>query len=121
MWYIRIPGKTPTLNTLYRSHFHKSAKEKKEWGNIMHPYIYQAKLPKPFKTPVSIHVTQFSAKLRDADNCIVAIKVFCDVLKQMGYLEDDNPNYVPTVILSSKKCKTKKDEKMVFLIQSLKK
>lgn len=120
MYRIEIPGKTRTLNQSMRGkHWAQNSKEKKEWSNIMYPYIYQAGIPKPLKTPISIQVTQFSSRLRDADNCVVALKIFADVLKNMGYIPDDNPKYVPTVILSSKKCKTRKEEKMVFLIQSV--
>jgi Holliday junction resolvase RusA-like endonuclease len=117
MYRIEIPGKPPTLNKVYAQHWRNYHKAKKEWAEVIGWALKASGLPKSLPTPFTLSVTQFSSRLRDTDNCIVAVKFFLDVLTDMSYIPDDNPKYVPTLILNSKKCKTVKEEKMVFIVQ----
>jgi len=119
MYRIEIPGKTPTLNTFYRQHHMKSYKQKKDWEDIMWIHLLQSDMPLKLKTPIELHVIQYSTKIRDNDNCVIAHKFFADTLVKLNYIKDDSPKYIETTILTSKKCSNKKGEKMVFMIREL--
>lgn len=75
-----------------------------EWHLRLLAAYREAKLPKPLKWPVTLSITQYcKGVVRDADNAVIAAKFAGDTLAEHGWLPDDNPTYIPTVILSTKK------------------
>ena len=62
----------------------------------------------------TVHVTQFCKGIvRDADNAVVAAKLFGDFLKAQGIIEDDGPKFIETIVLTTKKGK---ENRTVILI-----
>lgn len=113
---IKIPGKPMTLNNLLAKHWRAYHREKKLWFDLIYPYLVSSDLPNPLPHPISLTVTQHSAKIRDVDNCVVAAKYFNDTLVECGYLEDDTPKYIESLTLRSIKCKKRVDEEVVIEI-----
>jgi len=77
----------------------------------------EAKLPERLKWPITVNCTLYAKRQpRDADGAVMAVKFAQDALVEYGYLPNDSPEYISTVILSSKKAEDKK-EKTVLLIE----
>lgn len=104
MYTLEIPHLPPSLNDFYSGmHYRKRVEIVEEWHGLFWAALADARVPKPLKFPITIHVTQFCKGVpRDADNCVIAAKFLADTLVERHYLPDDGPNYVSTVILTSK-------------------
>ena len=75
----------------------------------MRSAFIEAKLPKELATPITLSVTQFcKGVVRDADNGVISAKFCGDALKLYGYIPDDSPEFISTVILRSAKGKANK-------------
>lgn len=75
-----------------------------KWHLLFLSAFRETKLPKPLPTPLLLHATQFcKGKIRDVDNGITIVKFGGDALKKYGYILDDGPKYIKTIILDSKK------------------
>ena len=65
--------------------------------------------------PLILSVTLFCKGIvRDADNAVLAAKFCLDTLVLYGYLPDDNPRYVKSIVLTTSKGK---ENKTVILLQ----
>lgn len=84
-----------------------------EWHGLLWAALVDAKVPKPLKLPITLNVTQFCKRKRDADNAVVSAKFMLDTLKMHGYIPDDTWDYVSSVILQTRRG----DNKCVYLIQ----
>lgn len=118
MYRIEIDELPPSLNAFYGG-MHWAARKKivDEWHRTIWLACKAAKLPKTLQTPLTLSVTQYcKGVVRDADNAVVGAKLFGDTLKECGYIPDDGPAYIPTVILTTKKGK---ENKLVVVIQAL--
>ena len=105
-----------TLNTLQTKHWRVYHREKKQWFSIIKPCLFLADLPHPLPHPISIDITQYSSRIRDVDNCIVAVKYLNDVLVECEYLKDDTPKYIESITLHSAKCAKAADDEVVVEI-----
>jgi len=117
MIQIEIPGLVPTLNQIYQSiHWAKRKKMVDEWHEIMLWEFKRQNVPRPLKWPFTLSITQFSKRIpRDTDGTILGAKFALDALVEFGYIPDDSPEYVPTVILNSRKGK---ENKLIIQIQN---
>ncbi len=113
---ISIPGRIMTLNEYRNAHFRKLHAEKLKWQEIICWELKRLKI-KPLNPPITITATSFTASARDCDGTIIGLKFFQDSLVEMGLLKDDSPTYIRPVILDWQKAKSRKEERMVFLIQ----
>lgn len=86
-----------------------------EWKNSIGWAFKTQKLPWPLPYPLTMTCTQFSKRnVRDADNAVTIAKLAGDALVSGGYLPDDSPEYIDTIILQSKKGK---EDLVVITIQ----
>lgn len=117
MWRVEVEGLPPSLNAFYSGlHWAKRKALADEWHLRFLAAFREARF-EPFKRPVLINCTLYSKRQpRDADNAVIAVKFAQDALHLGGYIPDDSPEYVHTVILSSKKAGDGKD-KIVLLIE----
>jgi len=116
---IEIIGRTSTLNDwLGGIHWRKKADEKKVWTNLIYTELLKQKFPKKLPTPFELWTYQYTKRIRDVDNTIVATKFFLDTLVQARYIEDDTPRYVSCVHLFSRKCKKGEEERIRFVLTS---
>lgn len=118
MWRIEIDALPPSLNKFYSGmHWAVMKRARDEWHGLMQAAFIEAKLPKTIPTPISLNITQFcKGHLRDSDNAVIAAKFCGDALRIYGYIPDDTPQYIDTIILRSEKGKT---NKTVILIQEV--
>lgn len=116
MYRISVPALPPSLNQMYSgTHWGRRKAMVEEWHQFFWIAFKQAGLPKALKCPITLSVTEFSKRVvRDADNAVVAAKLCGDALKKFGYIEDDGPKYIETVILNTKKGE---EDETVILIQ----
>jgi Holliday junction resolvase RusA-like endonuclease len=115
MYRLEINGRIPTLNQWIHYHYFKKGAVKKEWGEVVVLTALEAKVPKPINRPVNVVVTQFcKAMVRDVDNAVVSWKIAGDALVKHGFLEDDSPKFVQSLLLKTKKGK---EDKTVIIIQ----
>ena len=115
MWTISIDSLPPSLNQWYSGvHWSKRTKTKEEWSWKFLAATKEAKLPDKIAHIQTVHVTQFCKGIvRDADNAVVAAKLFGDFLKAQGIIEDDGPKFIETIVLTTKKGK---ENRTVILI-----
>lgn len=117
MYRFEIDAIPPSLNAFYSGmHWTKRKAIMDEW-HMRFLAEFRKTLPERIKTPVTLSATLYSKRQpRDADNAVIAIKAAGDALQMGGYIPDDSPEYITSVILSSKKSETKQD-KTVLLIE----
>lgn len=110
MYRLEIIGKVPSLNTIYGgTHWSKRKELCDQWHSVIGYACKVAKLPRTLPTPITLSVTQFcKGRVLDSDNAVLIAKWACDTLKEMGYIPEDSPAYVPTVILNARKGKEDK-------------
>ena len=115
MFTIEIDDLPPSLNKFYSGmHWAKRTEIVHEWHLRFLNAFRRANLPTKLGTPIVVNVTQFcKGVVRDADNGVVAAKFCGDALKEYGYIVDDGPEYISSVILQ---CKKGKANKTVVLI-----
>ena len=115
MYRIEIDSLPPSLNAWYAgTHWSKRMKTKEEWGWKFLAAAKESKLPDKLGVINTLEVTQFcKGVVRDADNAVVAAKLFGDFLKAQGIIKDDGPEFIKTVILRTAKGK---ENKTVILI-----
>lgn len=114
MTRIEVGEIPPSLNKYYSGlHWTKRKAITDEWHLLFLAAFRKAKLPKPLAYPITLHVVEFCKRLRDSDAAVMASKFCGDALVKYGYLPDDNPNYIRSVILQSRKGK---EDKTVILI-----
>lgn len=114
MQRLEVIGRIPTLNWYRNAHFRSLHKAKQEWHERIGWAIKEAKI-KSIPTPLTLHVTVFSKRLRDADGGILAAKFANDTFVQMGLIPNDTPEYVQTIVLTWRKATD--EEKVVYLLQ----
>src|SRR3990167_1163933 len=118
MYRIEVKGRMPSLNEwLSGTHWRKKNDDKKMLQEILLLEFKIANLPKHLKSPITFSVSEMTKHTRDADNAVLGAKFCAYALVMGGYLPDDNPKYVPTVILHWEKAK--KEEKIVYLISNV--
>lgn len=105
MHRVELEGRIPTLNSwLSGTHWRTKHKEKKEWQDRFLLAFLEAKLPKKLSYPITLSVTMYcKSKVRDVDNAVLAGKFCADALVANGYLEDDSPKYISSMILTTHK------------------
>ena len=116
MFRIIVDCLPPSLNRFYSGmHWAKRKAIVDEWHGLMRLAFVETQLPKTLPTPITLSVTQFCKGIvRDSDNAVVGAKFCGDALKLYGYIPDDSPEFISTVILQSAKGKA---DKTVFIIQ----
>lgn len=118
MYRIEIDDIPPSMNQYWAGrHWTWRKQIADKWHLLFLAAFRSAKLPKKLKWPIAINTTEFcKGPVRDADNAVIANKLCQDTLVQHGYLPDDGPMYVPTVILNTQKGK---QNKTVIVIMEL--
>lgn len=118
MYTIEVPGLPPTLNAFYSGkHWSYRKREADQWHLFFSIAFKQAGLPKPLQWPLTVSVTLYSKRQpRDSDGAVMAAKFAQDALVNEGYLPNDTPQYIPTVILNSKKSENGEDKTVVQLL-----
>lgn len=115
MLKIQVQGIPPSLNKYYSGmHWTKRKSITDEWHLRFLAAFRKAKMPKPLKHPITLCVIEFCKRIRDSDGTVMASKFAGDALVKYGYLPDDNPSYIPTVVLQSRKGT---EEKTLLLIE----
>ena len=84
---IEFTGKWPSVNDLRNKHWTKLHKLKKEWEYKLVYMIRDAGAKPTDKFGIEI---KFNSKL-DADN--ISLKFFCDTMRAMKLIKDDNKKY----------------------------
>lgn len=110
MHRVEVNALPPSLNKFYSGmHWTKRASMVDEWHGLFRAALQDAKVKKKLVTPLSLNVTQFCSRIvRDVDNGIISAKLFADALKLYGYIPNDTPEFIQSVILQSKKGKEDK-------------
>lgn len=105
MYRIEVSGIPPSFNEFYSgAHWGKRKGMRDEWHGIFMAAIVQSGMPKPIRTPICLNVTEFcKGRVRDCDNVVVAAKFMADTLKELGYIKDDSPKEIASVILQARK------------------
>lgn len=111
MYRIEVEGRVPTLNQYRNFHYYKNNNLKQEWTERL--LRRMTSLPH-FDKPITLHVTQFTKRMRDCDNTVIAAKYMQDALVKGGYIQDDNPDYIKALVLRWDKAT--KEEKIVYTI-----
>ena len=108
---IKIPNcRGRSRNETNYSHWRFYQGVKAELGQFIRAY---AKRPKyPFRTPVNIKVTAYYKGKRGVDASNIDLKIYCDVLQELGIIEDDDPKHNPSVCAESI-TETGKDEVVI--------
>ena len=121
MWRVECDGIPPSLNKYYSSpHWRVRKKMTDEWREAFGWAIKASNLPRPLPFPISLSVTEFCKRKRDADNAIIAAKYFLDALVELEYLKDDDWDHVRHVACCTRKA-TDKKERSVFIIKEMNK
>jgi Holliday junction resolvase RusA-like endonuclease len=116
MWRVEINDIPPSLNAFYSGmHWTKRKLIMDKW-HLLFLAAFRRTLPDAIKCPVTLSATIYAVRQpRDCDNAVIAIKAAGDALKIGGYIPDDSPEYVTTVILSSKKSTDKKNKTVLII------
>ena len=116
MWRIEIDDIPPSLNAFYSGMHWAKRKQIMDVWHTLFLAEFRKTIPERIKTPVTLSATIYAARQpRDCDNAVIAIKAAGDALKIGGYIPDDSPEYVSTVILSSKKSDNKKNKTVLII------
>ena len=115
MFTITIPALPPTLNSYYAGkHWSQRKKEADHWHLAFGMAYKAAGLPSTLQWPVTVSATLYGKRQpRDTDSAVIAVKYAQDALVEYGYLPNDTPQYIPTVILSSKKSDDGEDRTVI--------
>lgn len=118
MYTITIPALPPSLNAYYAGvHWSKRKKDADQWHMAFGMAYKAAQLPTLLQYPITLSCTLFSkGNARDADNCVIGSKFAGDALVKYGYLPDDSPKYISTVILNSKKSEDGEDKTVIQIL-----
>jgi hypothetical protein len=118
MYTITLPALPPTLNMFFsRRHWTWRKRQTDEWVLAFGMAYKAAKLPDRLNWPVTVSATLYSKRQpRDTDSAIIAVKFAQDALVEYGYLPNDTPQYIPTVILSSKKSEDGEDKMVIQIL-----
>ena len=85
----RIPV---TLNRFLRLHWATRIQDKSEWKQYLLPY-YKIRNAVSGKK-IELTITVYRSRLQDPDNKVGSVKNLVDALKEMGFLVDDNNEYL---------------------------
>ena len=101
---IHVDDIPPSLNAYWAGAFWaKRAKVADTWHGLFLKALVEAGIKKPLQTPLIIEVTEYSPRIRDCDNAVIASKLFGDTLVLYGYIPDDTPEFISEVRLKSTK------------------
>lgn len=94
-----IPGRLPDLNEIIdaaRSHWSKSAEQKKTYTDMVYWCVKKAHLPKMQR--VKVRITWFESNAqRDPDNIHAGVKFIMDGLVLAGIIPNDTQRYVADI------------------------
>jgi len=118
MYTVTVPALPPSLNAYYAgAHWSKRKRDADEWHLAFGMAYKAAKLPTMLQYPITLSCTLFcKGNVRDADNSVIGAKFAGDALVEYGYLPNDTPQYIPTVILSSKKSEDGQDKTVIQIL-----
>jgi len=108
MYMIEIDDIPPSLNQFYAGkHWTWRKRICDDWHLRFKQAYRKAKLPKVISYPITLTAICYSPRIRDSDNAVIISKFAGDALVECGYLPDDSPTYISTVILKSFRGKAK--------------
>lgn len=117
MYRIELQTRHPSLNTwITGQSWHHKAKQKKEAQELILWRLKQEKVP-TLTPPIHLQAFQFTKQPRDHENTILSCKYMLDALVEGGYIPDDSPDYVDSVMTAWRKAT--KEEKVVYMITEL--
>lgn len=112
----RSPNKTMGRSFwVYANHKKKCEEMLFEWdtnGGCNTAWLLNMKSRRP---QTHVHIDGYGCRPKDCDNLTAGCKAIIDVLRQNGYLVDDNPQMM-TLSVASHKVKHRKDEKLVLTL-----
>ena len=115
MYRLELPDNPPSLNKFYSSpHWSIRKRLADDWHSRFSWALRAAAVP-PLPGLI-LTATLFSPRPLDSDNCIMAAKFLLDAMQALRLIKNDNPAFVPSIILQSRKGKEKKT---VILIEPL--
>lgn len=91
----KIPGKTPSLNSLLSWHWTKRGRESRSWFLKVIALCGQRKERQDRKCVIGF--LSYRPKLIDTDNLIGGIKALRDSFVKAGWLHDDSPQWCEAV------------------------
>jgi len=100
---VKIPetmAKIMSQNLTQWAHWSAYHKYKVSWKNALLSVMGHAKSPAPPK--VLLHITSYRSRFLDMGNLIGGSKPIPDVLKHLGWIQDDNPDHIEIIYKQEK-------------------